>query len=250
MINSILDNIIALITYPLLTYILKDEKIYSNRKLIEYSATDAGILISSFLIGRTLGSFVIDYNSLLILSIIFTFFAVVVVYFIRNTKKFYNNSSIKIKNIFKDKILNIYLIYCFIGRTAFTSALGMQLLLIINYANFSASAGALFIVVCCILGDIFGYFALKKLTPKNDYLTILIKFGTRFIFYILILIIPTKEILLFAIFISLFVSRAYENKTNGIYINRCSKTEMFTFANIWYAVGYMGKALGIMWFYL
>ena len=138
------------------------------------------------------------------------------------------------------------MIYYFIGQIAYSSALGMQLLLILNYTNFSASTGALFIVICCILGDIFGYIALKKLTPKNDYVTILIKFGLRFLVYIIIIIIPIKEILLTAILISLFVSRAYENKTDGIYLNRCSKMEMFTFSNIRFGVGYLGKAIGTL----
>ena len=246
MIDSIINNLIVLITYPLLSYILKDEKIYSKRKLIEYSATDLGILISSFLIGKSIGSFIIDYNSLLILSIIFTFCASIVVYFIKNTEKFHNNSKGSIRRIFKDKILKIYLVYLFIGQIAYFTALGMQLLLIINYTNLSASNGALFIVICCILGDIFGYIALKKLTPKNDYVTILIKFAIRLTFYILIVILPIKEILLSALFVSLFVSRAYENKTDGIYVNRCPNQDMLTFSNIRYGVGYIGKAIGTL----
>lgn len=246
MLNSIINNLIKLITYPLLSYILKNEKIYSKRKLVEYSATDIGILVSSFLIGKSIGSVVLDYNSLLVLSILFTICANLVVYFIKNTEKFHNDSKGSLKKIFKDKILKIYLIYYFIGQIAYSSALGMQLLLILNYTNFSASTGALFIVICCILGDIFGYIALKKLTPKNDYVTILIKFGSRFLVYIIIIIIPIKEILLTAILISLFVSRAYENKTDGIYLNRCSKMEMFTFSNIRFGVGYLGKAIGTL----
>lgn len=244
--DSISNNIIALITYPLISYILKNEKIYSKRKLIEYSAKDAGILLSSFLIGKKFICVLLDYNSLLILSIIFALCAVFLVFRIKNTEKFNQKQKVKLKNLFKDKILLIYLIYFFIGQMAYSTALGMQLLLIVNYANFSASKAALFIVICGIIGDVFGYITLKKLTPKNDYLTILIKFGSRFFVYLLILIIPIKEVLLGGVFVSLFVSRAYENKTDGVYINRCSRDKMFTFSNIRYSIGYIGKALGVL----
>lgn len=244
--DSILNNLIVLITYPLLSHIVKDEKIYSKRKLVEYTATDIGLLISSFIVGKSIGSFVFNYNVLIMISMIFVIGAIISVFFIKNSTIFKVKEKANFKDIFDDKILNIYLIYHFIGQIAYMSGLGMQLLLIVNYANFTASTGALFIVVCCILGDIFGYIALKKLTPKNDYVTICIKFVIRFIFYTILIIVPIKEILLTTIFVSLFVSRAYENKTDAIYVNRCKKSEMFTFANIRYGVTYIGKAIGTL----
>ncbi len=50
--------------------------------------------------------------------------------------------------------------------------------------------------------------------------------------------------LLISLFISFLLPRAYENKTDGIYYNRCSSSEIFTFSNIRYGIGYMGKAVG------
>ena len=244
--DNIVNNLIVLITYPILTYIVKTESVYSKRKLVEYIFTDIGVLISSLLIGKSIGNLIIDYNFMLILSIFFIVGASVTVLFIQNNDQFKIKERSNIKKIFKDKIICVYLIYYFIGQIAYYVALGMLLLLLINYAGLSASSGGLYIVFCYIMGDIFGYLALKKLTPKNDYITILIKFGIRFLMYFIIVILSTKEALLLGVSISLFLSRAYENKTDGIYFNRLDKGQIFVFSNIRYALGFMGKALGTL----
>lgn len=245
LLDSITNNIIVAAVYPTIACIVKNDKIYSKRKLVEYSAVDLGLLLASFLIGRQIGSFLINYDTMILLSLIFTVCATVFVLLIKNEKIFYASRKVDIKKIFKDKIIRVYLVFYFIGRVAYFSALGMQLLLLVNYTGFTSSTGALFIVICCILGDLFGVLALK-LTPKNDYITILIKFSIRFILYCLIVIVPIKEILLTAIFFSLFISRAYENKTDGLYVNRCDREDLFTFNNLRYIIGYVGKAIGVL----
>ena len=245
LLDSIINNLIVASVYPTIAYILKNDKIYSKRKLVEYSATDLGLLLASFLIGKNIGSYFINYDSMILISLLFSTCASIFVLLIKNEKIFYSSHKVDIKKIFKDKIVSVYLIYYFIGRIAYYSALGMQLLLLVNYAEFTYSTAALFLVVSCILGDIFGNVALK-LTPKNDYVTILIKFSIRFLLYCLIIIIPIKSVLLIALFFSLFISRAYENKTDAVYVNRCEKEDLFTFNNIRYVIGYVGKALGVL----
>ena len=243
--DSILNNLIVAAIYPTIAYILKNDKTYSKRKLVEYSATDLGLLLASFLIGRNIGSYFINYDSMILLSLFFTTCSSVLVLLIKNEKIFYASHNVDIKKIFKDKIICVYLVYYFVGRIAYYSALGMQLLLIVNYAEFTSSTAALFLVVSCILGDIFGIIALK-LTPKNDYVTILIKFFIRFLLYSLIIIIPVTLVLLIGIFFSLFISRSFENKTDGVYVNRCKKEDLFTLSNIRYVFGYVGNALGVL----
>lgn len=245
-VDSILNNLITLITYPIITHLIKNEQIYSKRKLIEYTATDFGLLLASFLIGRNIGSLILDFNFMLILSMVFIFGAALTAIFIKNPKEREEAAPPNLKRIFKDKISCIYLLYYFIGQIAYFAGLGMLLLLIINYGGLTTSRASLFVVACYIAGDIFGYLALKKLTPKNDYITILLKFGVRFLFYVFVIIFPTKEMLLAAIVWSLLVSRAFENKTDGIYVNRCEKEEMFAFSNLRYGIGYAGKALGVL----
>ena len=244
--DAITNNLVASVTYPIIAYILKSERMYSKRKLVEYSATDLGLLIASFLVGRQIGWWVVDYNAMILLSLLFTICAIISVFCIKNSKIFFAERKNNIKNIFKDKILRFYLFYFFICQTAYFSALGMQLLMIVRYAQFSSSTAGLFIVVGCVCGDLFGVLALKKLTPKNDCLTIFVKFGIRFLFYLAIVIFPIKEVFLVGLFVSYLISRAYENKTDGIYVNRCDKADMFTFSNLRYIFGYMGKATGTL----
>ena len=244
--DAITNNLVASVTYPIIAYILKSDSMYSKRKLVEYSATDFGLLIASFLIGRQIGSWVVDYNTMVLFSLLFTLCATIFVLCIKNTKVFFAERKNNIKNIYKDKILRFYLFYFFICQTAYFSALGMQLLMIVRYAQFSSSTAGLFIVIGCVCGDLFGMLALKKLTPKNDCVTIFVKFGTRFLFYLAIVIFPIKEVFLVGMFASYLISRSYENKTDGIYVNRCANADMFTFSNLRYIFGYMGKATGIL----
>ena len=244
--DAIANNLVASVTYPILSYILKSDSMYSKRKLVEYSATDLGLLIASFFVGRQIGSWVVDCNAMILLSLLFTLCANISVLNIKNSKIFFAERKNDIKNIFKDKILRLYLFYFFISQIAYFSALGMQLLMIVRYAQFSSSMAGLFIVAVCVCADLFGFLALKKLTPKNDYLTITIKFGIRFLFYLAIVIFPIKEVFLVGLFASYLISRSYENKTDGIYVNRCDTADMFTFSNLRYIFGYMGKAVGTL----
>lgn len=96
-----------------------------------------------------------------------------------------------------------------------------------------------------IIADIFGILALKKLTPKDDYLTILLKFGPRMLGYSLVFIIPTKEMTFIAITVSLFLTTAYENKTDAVYLNRIDTKYQLLFSNIRELVGSLGNAIGL-----
>lgn len=119
------------------------------------------------------------------------------------------------------------------------------MLILTNILDISSKNATFYFLLMGIIADIFGVLALKKLTPKNDYLTILLKFGPRMLGYSLVFIFPSKEMTLIAITISLFLTTACENKTDAIYLNRIDTKYQLLFSNIRKLVGSLGNAVGL-----
>ena len=234
--------------YPLITRVIKDDKVYSYRQLTTYICQDLGVLIGGLLLGFTIGNYIFDYNSFLLITLI----CLVIALFSLSKVKL--NNKIKYKEIKakdylkvfkKDKISNIYLLYIFISDLSYNCALGMQMLILTNILDISSKNATFYFLLMGILADIFGVLALKKLTPKNDYLTILLKFGPRMLGYTLVFIFPSKAMTLIAITISLFLTTAYENKTDAVYLNRIDTKYQLLFSNIRKLVGNIGNAIGL-----
>lgn len=238
--DSIAGNMIIFSIYPLITQTIKDIKIYSKRKLLEYTCLDVGMIVAGGILAFSLAHN-FQYNILLISSILLTAFSIPLLFFIKNV---HSEKTFSFKRIFKDKIVNLYQVYYFVAQIAFCSSLGMMALLLKNILGLSMNWVTLFIVFSSIFGDIFGYLALWKLQPKNDYVTFSLKFWMRFFVYLLIVITGNIYVALVSIFLSLFVSRAYEDVSDGVYINRINSEDQLGFANIRYSVGKFGAAIG------
>jgi len=242
LIEAISTNLIIISIYPFITQKLKSGKIYSHRKLIEYLFTDLGVLLAGGIIAFKLANF-FEYNVLAIVSLLLT---IVSIPFAFKFKSDNSEKQIKLKLIFKDKINNIYLLYYFVQYIAYNTALGMLALLLKNLLGLSITFVSIFIIVASISGDLFGYLALYKLKFKNDYVNYSCKFVMRLILYALIAITGNLYVAIVGIFISLLVSRAWENVSDGVYINRISKENQLAYANIRYGIGKCGMALGVL----
>ena len=161
-----------------------------------------------------------------------------------------NNEVIKdksscLKFVLKNKIMYLYLIYTLLGTIAMSTALGLKMLTLTNYFNYSDNLATVYLLVIGLLADIFGIIALKYLTPKNDYLTITIKFGIRFIWYILAFISNSLIITIMAISWSIFISTAYENICDAVYINRLDNKYQLSFSNICHIIRFLGESIGV-----
>ncbi len=240
--ETISINLIILSIYPLITQKLKSSKIYSHRKLIEYLCTDIGILIAGGIIAFKLAGF-FEYNILAIAALIFTIACIPITFLFKSDN---SEKNIKFKAIFKDKIANIYLVYYFIQNIAYNIALGLMTLLLKNLLGLPINYISIFLLASYILGDVFGYLALYKLNFKKDYISYSCKFVLRLVLYVLIAITGNFYVAIVGIFLSLFVSRAWENVSDGVYINRINKENQLAFANIRYGIGKLGMAIGIL----
>ena len=184
-VDTICQNIIIISIYPFIVSIKKEDKLYSKRKLVEYLFSDIGILVGGMLIGRTIGNLLVDYNICLLISVIFLVLAFVIIINIKNIKVSKEKVELRktIKYIIKDKIVIIYILDYLIGNIAINTGLGLKMLMLTNSLDFSAGEATNFLLAVGLIADGIGIMALKYFTPKNDYLTITIKFGIRMVLY-------------------------------------------------------------------
>lgn len=243
--NIVLEKFVIISIYPLITTIQKTDNIYSKRKLVEYLFRDIGILIGGIFIGRTIFNLNVDYNICLSISLLFMLIATLVIANIK-IKSINQRSDVSFKYILKDRILTIYLIYYFIGQIAINTGLGLKMLMLTNELNFTASNATKYLLIIGLIADVIGIIALKFLTPKNDYITIAIKFGIRFIGYTLAFISNSIYVIIIAMSWSLLISTSYENKTDGIYINKVSNKYQLFFSDMRFVIGIIGESVGLL----
>lgn len=234
--------------YPLITTIVKDNTIYSKRKLTEYLFRDIGILVGGLLIGKNIIGILIDYNMCLLVSIVFLAISIIVIFNMSACKEVKSESSEKVqilKYIAKSRIQVIYEIYTFIGSMAMMTALGLKMLTLTNYFEFTDNQATNYLLIVGLLADLVGILALKFLTPKNDYITVTIKFGIRFLAYTIAFLSNNIIITLIAITWSILISTAYENICDGYYINEVPNKYQLALTNLRYVVRYLGEAAGV-----
>ena len=88
-----------------------------------------------------------------------------------------------IQYISKNRIVKLYILDYLIGNIAMSTGLGLKMLMLTNIFNFSDGNATKYLLLVGLMADLLGVIALKYLTCKNDYITITIKFGIRFLLY-------------------------------------------------------------------
>lgn len=126
-----------------------------------------------------------------------------------------------------------------------STALGLKMLTLTNYFNFADNQATNYLLIVGLLADLLGILALKYLTPKNDYITITIKFGIRFIGYVIAFLSNNIIIIFVAMTWSILISTSYENICDGYYINEVDNKYQLTYTNFRYIVRYLGEAIGV-----
>lgn len=245
--DTIFERIIIISIYPFIVTIKKDDKLYSKRKLVEYLFCDIGVLIGGVLIGKSIGNIVINYNICLLISITFLLLAFITISNIKspNVKEKHVELKEIIKYIGKNKIIKLYILDYLFGNIAMSTGLGLKMLMFTNIFNFSDGNATKYLLLVGLASDLLGVIALKYLTGKNDYITITIKFGIRFLLYVLAFLTNNLSICLIAMTWSIMISTAYENITDAPYINRVKNEYQMVFTNVRYIVGLIGTSIGL-----
>ena len=128
---------------------------------------------------------------------------------------------------------------------AMATGLGLKMLVLTNYFSFSEAVATNYLVIVGLICDLIGILALKYLTPKNDYITITIKFFIRFSLYTLAFFTDNLFVTIIAITWSILIGAAYENVCDGYYINAVENEHQLTFTNFRYIIRYIGEAIGL-----
>lgn len=245
--DVIFEKIIIISIYPFIVTIKKDDKLYSKRKLVEYLFSDIGILLGGIFIGKTIGNILVNYNICLLISIIFLLLALITMINIKTEKS--DAKPIKlsdaIRYISKDKIIRIYVGCYLVSNIAMYTGLGLKILMLTNIFKFSDSGATQYLLIVGLIADIIGIVVLKYLTGKNDYISITIKFGFRFLLYALAFLSNSFIVGFIAMTWSILISTAYENITDAPYINRVKNDYQMIFTNIRYIVGLIGTSIGL-----
>lgn len=247
-VDVILERLITISIYPFICTIRKDDNLYSKRKLIEYLFKDIGILVGGICIGRVVFGYFIDYNMCLIISVLFSVLSVIAMLCIKGNNAVQDKIEEKrdiIKYIKKHRLLRIYLLYNIFGNIAMNTGLGLKMLMLTNMFGFTASNATTYLLIIGLIADLVGILALKFLTPKDDYLTVFIKFGIRMLAYIIAFVTNNVYICLIAITWSILISTAYENVMDGKYINTVDKEYQLLFNNAMQIASIISTAIGL-----
>lgn len=242
--DVVLEKIIVSSIYPFILTIEVSDKLYSKRKLVEYLFMDVGILLGGIFIGKKILHLTINYNICLFFAIIFLYISYWVFVTVK-VKVGKVNSSISFKYLFKDKINRLSLMFMLTSHIAMATGLGLKMLMLTNGLKFSDGGATTYLLVIGLVADFLGIIALKYLTPKNDYITVSIKFGIRFLFYLLAFLSNNLLVVFIAITWSILISTAYENIIDAPYINRIDKKYQLFFADIRYLISMLGEAIGL-----
>jgi len=247
---SIIDVVTGMLflvsIYPLITIVSKSAATFSRRKLVEYLFRDVGILIGGVFIGQQLGSWVVGYNTCLIIA---TGFAIAAAWTMmrlkfRSTEKAPEEHFSALRYIMHSRLQRTYMIYTFLAGTAFNTAMGLKMLILTDSFGFSAGIATNYLLVAGLIADFLGILALRFFTPKNDYVSLTIKFGLRFVTYIIAAFSNNYFVCFVALTWTILSSTAYEDVTDGQYINLVDNRHQLKYNTIRFVIHHLGVALG------
>jgi len=248
---SILDvansAVIIISVYPLLTTVVKSNSAYSRRKLVEYLFRDVGILIGGIFIGQQIGGLTISYNTCLYISIAFLVMASIIIYRLdlKMTERAPDDTEFSaLHYITHSKLQRGYMVYTFLAGAAYNTAIALKMLMLTDSFGFSAGIATNYLLVVGLCADFIGILALKYFTPKNDYFTMFLKFGLRGIVFIVAFLADSNFISFLALTWVLLSSTAYENVSDGYYINVVDNRHQLKYNTLRYVVHHLGIALG------
>lgn len=254
MLDFVIDVEIYASIYPMIALIGKSNKKYALRGIIYEITYYVAVIFTIIFLGKTIGSIEITYNLYCLLSSIF----LLVAYFIlkyTNLEQYYDKKEEKrdlnkiknlVKKVSKDKIIRNYLFYSFSNNISYECLTGLLLIILTNHLNFSATSAANLKMILGISSSLLGMLILSKLTLKNDYINISIKFATRLVLYILAVTTGNKIIFLIALIFTRGTSETYTHISDAPYINRVETKDQLAFCNLKSMISYLGESIGAL----
>lgn len=247
LITVMCEVIFSISFYPLLSTVNKSSDTYRKHSLINYLAKDAAIVSCGLLIGVTVGKIVFDLNSCLFISMISCIlsFSFLLMFNQKNTAKKKETSILKVsKKLLSSKINKFYLFIEFVLNIPYGIIFGLMMLILTDCIGFDVSFASVFIIGCNLVGSLacslFIKYA-KKLSVRNS---ILIKYGSRVITYLIAFTLNNFWSYIIAIVTAYVSSRILGDKIDGTYVRKVSDDSQFLFGNLRYFLLSLGEGVG------
>lgn len=247
LITVMCEVIFSISFYPLLSTVNKSSDTYRKHSLINYLAKDAAIVSCGLLIGVTVGKIVFDLNSCLFISMISCIlsFSFLLMFNQKNTTKKKETSILKVsKKLLSSKINKFYLFIEFVLNIPYGIIFGLMMLILTDCIGFDVSFASIFIIGCNLVGSLacslFIKYA-KKLSVRNS---ILIKYGSRVITYLIAFTLNNFWGYIIAIVTAYVSSRILGDKIDGTYVRKVSDDSQFLFGNLRYFLLSLGEGVG------
>lgn len=247
LITVMCEVIFSISFYPLLSTVNKSSDTYRKHSLINYLAKDAAIVSCGLLIGVTVGKVVFDLNSCLFVSMISCIlsFSFLLMFNQKSVTKKKETSILKVsKKLLSSKINKFYLFIEFVLNIPYGIIFGLMMLILTDCIGFDVSFASIFIIGCNLVGSLacslFIKYA-KKLSVRNS---ILIKYGSRVITYLIAFTLNNFWSYIIAIVTAYVSSRILGDKIDGTYVRKVSDDSQFLFGNLRYFLLSLGEGVG------
>ena len=255
MVDYAINTEIYACIYPMLAMIQKNDRTYAKKDLIYSAMYNTGVLLTGFLLGKSLGKLQINYNFYCLSAAILIFISFVILRRVNLTDYYSKNEDVNnsndllnrlIKNIRKDKISIVYLLFLFNGQISYTCVLSLTVTLLTTGLSFSPQTAANIMVFMGVFAVILGIILLVKFTFKNNYITLTIKYVIRAFLYIIAVFLNSKIVYLIALMYPKIISESYSHITDAPYVNRFDHAFQLAFCNLREMVTYLGKSIGTL----
>lgn len=244
--NIAFSQLILASVYPLMMNISKDDVLYTKKSFVESLFSKLGFLLVAILLGKTVFHTIVDYNICLMLSVIFNFFAFVVLMAVTiengNEEKF--NMKKTMQYFHSNKVLYLFLFVNLLGDMIWGAILGMPMLLLTNNLQFSSSFASFFILGLGICSNILSMLIVKYFRFKNDHHNLIIKYGIRVVLYVIVFITNSKFILLGTLIYLFLTDCPYSFIFSSYFINNIEEKYSLFLTTLKYCSSLLGKAIG------
>lgn len=254
MVDYAIDTEIYACIYPMIAMISKNDRTYAKKDLVYSALYNLGVLFTGVLLGKSVGILKFNYNFYWLMAGILIFIALIILnsvklddYYDKDAKS--DNSDLLtrlIKKIKSDKTSIIYLLFIFNGQISYCCVLSLLVTILTNGLLFSPTEAASLVVFMGVFAVVLGIIVLAKLTFKNNYITLSIKYVVRAFLYIIAVIFNNKVLFLIALMYPKIISESYSHITDAPYINRFADEYQLAFCNLREMINYFGKAIGTL----
>ena len=240
--------------YPLMSKINKDDKLYAKRKLLYEISYYIAAILSAVLLGKTLSNLNITYNSYAAIAAISILISAIILVK-TDVNKYQNEKNIDTSNdillklnrqIKNDKISVNYLLFIIFNDISYYTLVGILMSILTKELGFEPVIASYIKLAFCVLAVGIAALILYKLTSKNDYLNISIKYVGRIISYLIAAIFTNKYTIITGLMFTVITSSAYAHVLDAPYINRFDSSKQLAFSNLCNMLGYFCKAIGTL----